>query len=159
MKTLARDFVGGYYLTALTDPGLLRGVRYVHSYPCGTVGTKRFTYIKFTPGELPDTLGEHQEMFDISGIGADEAATLLLPTIATGDISGFAPSAVERVAQAMAEGLSAFDACMLHIARLIPEYCGATFAEAIEYKPDLLVETTDPETGAISYNIQRCSEE
>lgn len=152
MKTIARDFVGGYYLTALTDPGLLRGVRYVHSYPCGTVGTKSFTYIQFSPDEFPDTKGDHQEMFDMSGTGADDALSLL-----DLDLSKFAPSAVERITLSMEEGMDIFDACTTHIARLIPEYCGATFDEAISFRPDLLVLTESTETGEKSPNVWRCS--
>lgn len=156
MKTIARDFVGGYYLTSVTDPGLLRGVRYTHTYQCGSVGTKSFTYIQFSPSELPDTKGDNQEMFDMSGIGADDALSLLEL-----DLSKFAPSAVERVTTSMAEGMDLFDACTTHIARLIPEYCGATFDEAISFRPDLLVltESIDPDSRTITYypNVWRCS--
>lgn len=163
MKIVSRDFVGGYYLTALTDPGLLRGVRYVHSYPCGTVGDKSFTYIRFSPSEFPDTKGDNQEMFDMSGIGADSSLDELsaLLTSEELDLSKFAPSAVERITTSMSEGMDLFDACTTHIARLIPEYCGESFEECISHNPSLLVpiEQTDQETGVTttSYNIWRCS--
>lgn len=155
MKILPRDFVGGYYLTDPTDPGVLRGVRYVHSYPCGIVGTKAFTYIRFSPSEFPDTKGDHQEMFDMSGIGADSSLDLFAQEEL--DLSKFAPSAINRITVSMEEGMDLFDACTTHIARLIPEYCGATFDECINFRTDLLVLTESVETGEKSPNIWRCS--
>lgn len=160
MKIISRNIVGGYYL--LEKP-ILRGIEYVHCYNCGAVGDKSLFYIQFSPDLYLDTLGKHQESFDLSGIGADDIAAELFALIAQEppDLSRFAPSAIERITASMLEGMDMFEACMTHVARLLPEYCGATFAECIEFRPELLVisKSIDPETGIETeyQNITRCS--
>lgn len=161
MKILQRNIVGGYYL--LDKPTILRGIEYLHATQCGMVGDKYFVHIQFSPDEYPDTQGRHQEAFDMSGIGADSSLDELAALLTSEglDLSKFAPSAVERITTSMSEDMDLFDACTTHIARLIPEYCGASFEECILHNPSLLVpiELTDQETGVTttSYNIWRCS--
>lgn len=151
MKLLQRNIVGGYYLLSSK---ILRGIEYVHAYTCGPVGDKFLMYIQFSPDLYTDTLGKNQESFDLSGVGSDEIAAELFPMIASEapDLSTFAPSAQQRILASISEGMDMFDAIVTHIARLLPEYCGETFAEVITYRPELL--TVDVEGSA---NIQRCS--
>lgn len=163
MKILQRNIVGGYYL--LDKPTILRGIEYLHATNCGMVGDKYFVHIKFSPDEYPDTQGRHQESFDMSAYDGDEIAShplfinaALEREFTTADLTGFAPSARERVLASIADGMSVFDAAVMHIARLIPEYCGATFQEVIEYRPELLVISKDAD-GNESQNINRCSVE
>lgn len=162
MKIVSRNMVHGYFLTDPARPKLLRGVEYNQAHECGIVTwqgeQKSLVCIPFSPDLYTDTKGEHQESFDMSGSEGDRTAAELFPLLMAEqpDLSGFAPSARERVLASLADGMSVFDAAMTHLARLIPEYCGATFQEVIEYRPRLLMINKD-EDGNESQNINRCS--